>query len=234
VASLIVNPRKGPGTKGCDSRNPSTSVRRRETTATTKKRDDCHGTNWFCHQHEVNGEQLSLPPPSSPFTSGESPCPSLVQSTTSGGSASPTLRAPRRRRSRRRARGRRRNNMREAAAREAAAAAAARAAAQALLRRLLRPLRRPLSNGTGWSTLGSILAATGSGTPCTGMAARPTRSQGALSSRRSSTTTTTPAPSQSASGATSAGCPTAPPTTPPPTTSKTHAAPALLALLTMW
>ena len=36
----------------------------------------CHGTNGFCHQHEVNGEQLSLPPPSSPFTSGESPCPS--------------------------------------------------------------------------------------------------------------------------------------------------------------
>ena len=68
---------------------------------------DCHGTNGFCNQHEVNGEQLSLPPPSSPFTSGESPCPSLVQSTTSGGSASPTLRAPRRRRSRRRARGRR-------------------------------------------------------------------------------------------------------------------------------
>ena len=27
------------------------------------------------------------------------------------------------------------------------------------LRRLLRPLRRPLSDGTGWSTLGSILAA---------------------------------------------------------------------------
>ena len=37
---------------------------------------DCHGTNGFCNQHEVNGEQLSLPPPSSPFTSGESPCPS--------------------------------------------------------------------------------------------------------------------------------------------------------------
>jgi len=56
---------------------------------------------------------------------------------------------------------------------------------------------------------------------------KPTRSQGALPTRRSSTTTTTPAPSQSASGATSASSPTTPPTTPPPTA--THAAPAPLA-----
>jgi hypothetical protein len=36
----------------------------------------CDGTIGFCNQHEVTGEQLCLPPPSSPFSSRESPCPS--------------------------------------------------------------------------------------------------------------------------------------------------------------
>lgn len=36
----------------------------------------CDRTIGFCHQHEVSGEQLCLPPPSSPSSSRESPCPS--------------------------------------------------------------------------------------------------------------------------------------------------------------
>ena len=94
---------------------------------------DCHGTNGFCNQHEVNGEQLSLPPPSSPFTSGESPCPSRpehdlwrVSRPTEG-----TMKSTKKKASNAKKQGKRAAAAEAAARKAAAAAAAAKAAAQA-------------------------------------------------------------------------------------------------------
>ena len=176
------------------------------------------GTIGFCHQHEVTGEQLCLPPPSSPSSSREPPCPShpehdLWRASQSLDDTSKGTKKKAKQGKKERTGGGAEgcggdSRCRGGCSGGRSGRSGSRSRTVQVGQRLVLPSRR----------LVHLL---------TGTAARPTRSQGALPTRRSSTTTTTPAPPQSASGATSARRPTAPPTTPPPT--KTHAAPALLA-----
>ncbi|EOD27518.1 hypothetical protein EMIHUDRAFT_114611 [Emiliania huxleyi CCMP1516] len=91
----------------------------------------CDGTIGFCNQHEVTGEQLCLPPPSSPSSSRESPCPSHPEHDLGRASQPHSAGAKKKKKKTSRTRQEKKQGKREAAAREAAAAAAAHAAAQA-------------------------------------------------------------------------------------------------------
>ena len=91
----------------------------------------CDGTIGFCHQREVNGEQLCLPPPSTPSSSRESPCPSHPEHDLWRASQPHSAGAKKKKKKTSRTRQEKKQGKREAAAREAAAAAAAQVAAQA-------------------------------------------------------------------------------------------------------